>query len=142
MANGRISNAAAIVALDSLTDLLDVNGPGYVEIRVGAPPATLLTAASGALLGTLTLSATAFDGATDDDPGATADAAAITGDTSADADGDAGYYRGYDGNALAIIQGDITDTGTGTGDMLLDSITVTTGDTINITAWTITFPEV
>jgi hypothetical protein len=142
MANGRISNAAAIVALDALTDLLDVNGPGTVEIRVGAPPATLLTAASGALLGTLTLAATAFVGATDDTDKATASADTITGDTSADADGTAGYYRAYDGNSLAVVQGDITTTGVGTGDMLLDSTTVTTGDTINITAWDISFPEV
>ena len=141
MADGRISNAAAIVALDALLDLLDVNGPGTVAIRTGTPPATLLTADSGTLLGTLTLSATAFGGATDDDPGATADAASITGDTSADADGTAGYYRAYDGNSLAVIQGDITTTGVGTGDMLLDSTSVTTGDTINITAWTVTFPE-
>jgi hypothetical protein len=142
MADGRISNAAAIVALDALLNLLDVNGPGTVAIRTGSPPATLLTADSGTLLGTLTLAATAFDGATDDDPGATADAASITGDSAADNDGTAGYYRAYDGNSLAVIQGDITTTGVGTGDMLLDSTTVTTNDTINITAWTVTFPEV
>jgi hypothetical protein len=142
MANGRISNAAAIVALDSLTDLLDVSGPGYVEIRTTPQPTNLLDAATGTLLGTLVLSNPAFIGSTDDNPGATASADTITGDSDADAGGEAFWYRGYNGAGLAVIQGDITDTGTGTGDMLLDSTTVTAGDTINITQWIITFPEV
>lgn len=129
----RISVAAANAAADAITALPDVSGPGYVEIRTGTQPATVATAASGTLLGTLTLSATAFGAAS----GGVCTAATITGDTSADATGTAGYFRCYDGAGTAVIDGSITAT-SGGGDMELDSVSIVAGGTIDMTAWTIT----
>src|SRR5688572_78714 len=99
----RISNASAAAACDAVVDLLDGGaGAGYVEIRTGSQPATVATAASGTLLGTLTLSDPAFGAATTASP-AVATANAITSDTTADNSGTAGWYRAYDSTGTAII---------------------------------------
>lgn len=135
----RISNAAAAAAADAVVDLLDGGaGAGYIEVRTGAQPASVGTAATGTLLGTLTLSDPAFGAATSANP-AVATAAAITSDSSADASGTAGWFRGYDSAGTAVIDGSITATGGG-GDMELDNVTVVAGGTISISAWTISHP--
>jgi hypothetical protein len=139
VASPRISNAAAIAALNALTALLDAgSGPGYVEIREGAPPATLEDAATGDLLATLTLSDPAFPTAVDADPGAIATASAITGDTSADTTGTAGWFRAYDTNATPIIQGTC---GTAAADMILNTTSIVEAVAVVINSWTITLPE-
>lgn len=136
----RISQAAAAAALDAVVDRLDADAsPGFIEIRTGAQPATVATAASGTLLGTLTLSATAFGNATVASP-SVATAAAITDDSSADATGTAGWFRAYDGAAVAIDDGDITATGGG-GDMELDNINIVAGGVIAVSSWTISMPN-
>jgi hypothetical protein len=141
MANTRISNAAAIAGLDALLDLIDVGGTGTIEIRTGAPPATCETADSGTLLGTLTFAATAFAGAVDGTDKAVASrTASITGDSSADTGGTAAHFRSKSGGGTVVIQGDITAT-SGGGDLELDTVTVTAGDTIDITAYDVEFPE-
>lgn len=135
----RISNASAAAACDAVVDLLDAGtGAGYVEIRTGAQPASVGTAASGTLLGTLPLNATAFGAATTASP-AVATANAITDDSDADASGTAGWFRAYDGDDTAIIDGDITGTGGG-GDMELDDTSIVAGGTIAIDSWTVSHP--
>ncbi len=135
----RISNAAAIVATDVLVALLDAGaGAGYIEIRTGTQPADLSVAASGTLLGTLTLSDPAFGAAADDTQKATATANSITGDTAADADGTAGWFRAYDSNALAVIDGSV---GLAAADMILDDVTIVTNNIINVSSWTVTLSE-
>ena len=134
----RISTAAAKAACDGVVDLLDVGGAGYIEIRTGSQPATVATAASGTLLGTLTLSNPAFGNATTASP-AVATASAITSDTSADATGTAGWFRAYSGGGTAVIDGSITATGGG-GDMTLDSVSVVAGGTLAVTSWTVSHP--
>jgi hypothetical protein len=136
----RIANAAAKAAADAVVALLDGGtGAGYIEIRTGSQPASVGTAASGTLLGTLPLSDPAFGAATTASP-AVATADTITDDTTADASGTAGWFRAYDGDDTAIIDGDITTTGVGTGDMLLDDTAIVAGGTISITAWTVSMP--
>ena|SRR5688572_8308275 len=135
----RISTAAAKAACDAVVDLLDGGaGAGYIEIRTGSQPATVATAASGTLLGTLTLSDPAFGNATTASP-SVATASAITSDTNADASGTAGWFRGYDSSNTAIIDGSITATGGG-GDMTLDTVTIVAGGTIAVSSWTISHP--
>ncbi len=132
----RISNAARSAAADGVVDLIDAgSGPGTVQIRTGAQPATVATTATGTLLGTLTLSDPAFGSAVN----GVATAGTITGDSSADATGTAGWFRAFDSNGVAIIDGSITATGGG-GDMTLDVVSVIAGGTINITSWTVTQP--
>lgn len=127
-----ISTAAQNAAANAVAALL--NG-GHLEIRSGAMPATVGTAATGTLLGTLTLSATAFGGSSS----GVDTANAITGDSSADATGTAGYFRAYDSASVAVIDGTISATGGG-GELQLDNTSIVAGGTINVTAWTITMP--
>lgn len=135
----RISTGAAQAACNAVVDLLDGGaGAGYVEIRTGSQPATVATAASGTLLGTLTLSDPAFGNATAASP-SVATASAITSDTNADASGTAGWFRGYDSTGAAVIDGSITATGGG-GDMTLDTVSIVAGGTIALTSWTISHP--
>jgi len=136
----RITQAAAAAACDAAVDLLDGGaGAGYIEIRTGSQPATADTAASGTLLGTLTLSDPAFGAATTASP-AVATASAITSDTTADATGTAGWFRAYDSNDVAVIDGDITTVAVGTGDMQLDDTAVVAGGTIAVSSWTVSHP--
>lgn len=135
----RISTAAAKAACDAVVDLLDGGaGAAYVEIRTGAQPATVATAASGTLLGTLTCSDPAFGNATTASP-SVATASAITSDTSADASGTAGWFRAYDSAGTAIIDGSITGTGGG-GDMELDNTSIVAGGVIAISSWVVRHP--
>lgn len=135
----RISNAGAIAACNALVDLLDAGaGAAYIEIRTGTQPATVETAATGTLLATLTCSDPAFGNAADENPGAKATANAIASDTSADATGVAGWFRAYDSNNVAIIDGTCGTTGT---DMILDDDNITIGGVVACTSWTVTMPE-
>lgn len=136
MAVTHISVAAANAACNAIVDLLDAGaGAATIQIRTGSIPATVATAASGTLLGTLTCSDPAFGNASSQ----VATASSITGDTSADATGTAGYFRVLDSDSNAIIDGDITATGGG-GAMTLDSTSIVAGGTINVTSWTVTMP--
>lgn len=130
----RISDAARSAMADAIVDLIDGGaGAGYVEIRTGTQPATVATAASGTLLGTLTCSDPAFGSAS----AGVATANSITGDSSADATGTAGWFRVYDSNNTAIMDGSISTSG---ADMNLDSVSIVAGGTIDITSWTVTMP--
>lgn len=103
-----------------------------LEIRSGSAPATCATAASGTVLATLVLPS-------DWMAAASAGAKALLGtwtDASADATGTAGHFRINQG-ATCHMQGTVTATGGG-GDMTLDSLSITAGQTVNITAFTIT----
>ncbi len=136
----RISDTAATAACDAVVDLLDGGaGAATIEIRTGTQPAGVDAIATGTLLGTLTCTDPAF-GASGTNP-ATATAASITSDTNADASGTAGWFRGYDSNAVAVIDGNITTTAVGTGDMLLDDTAIVAGGTIAVTSWTVTMPD-
>lgn len=135
----RIGQGEAAAACDAVVDRLDAGaGAGYIEIRTGTQPATGDTAASGTLLGTLTLSDPAFGAATVASP-AVATAGAITSDTSADATGTAGWFRAYDSNAAQVIDGSITATGGG-GDMILDDVNIVADGTISVSSWTVNMP--
>ena len=136
MANTRLSNAAAIDALDAITANLN---SGSIKIFDGSIPADCEASDAGTVLAELSLSATAFAGATDANPGATADANSITGDSSANATGTAQYFRAYDsGGTNCIIQGDV---GTSGADLNLDTVSINSGDTVDINSWTLTLPE-
>lgn len=135
----RISTASAKAANDALVDTLDGgSGPAYVEIRTGGQPATVATAASGTVLGTLTCSDPAFGNATTASP-SVATAGAVTSDSVADASGAAGWFRAYDSTGAAHIDGTVTATGGG-GDMTLDDVNVIAGGVIALTSWTVSHP--
>ena len=136
--NTRISNVSSIAMLDALLALLNVGGAGTIEIRDGAIPANCIDADVGTLLATLTFNATAFQGATDANPGATANANTIIGESNAVA-GTAQYFRCKNNAGVVITQGEI---GTAGADMNLDTVTIATDDTVDLSDWDINLPEV
>ncbi len=135
MANGaKRSAAAANAACDAMLDLLDVGGAGTLKIYTvgGGVPATVATAISDqVLLGTLTLSATGFGSAS----AGVATAAAITGDTSADATGTASFFRLCNNAGTAVLQGLC---GTSASDLNLNTLSIVSGAAIDVTSLTIT----
>jgi hypothetical protein len=132
------SLVAAKAALDALLALLNVNAPGHIKIYTGAPPGDVETGATGTLLATLALSATAFPAsANNGTTGAIATANAITSGV-AGATGTAGYLRACDGNGLAVVQGNIA---TSAADFVINSTSITSGDTVAVSAWTVTLPN-
>ncbi len=124
-----ITIAARNAAGTALTDLVN---SGSIEIRTGSSPG-VDSAATGTLLGTLPLSATAFGTWS----AGSATANAITQDASADATGTAGYFRALNSGSGAVIDGDVGTSGT---DMILNSVAITAGATIDITSWVINHP--
>jgi hypothetical protein len=127
-----ISTQARNDAGDSIVDLIDIgstNPNGVIEIRTGAIPATPQVAATGTLLATLNLSKPAFgafsNGSTYANP--------ISNDTSADGTGIASWFRIYDRDNNAIIDGEITIAGGG-GDIEFDDINFIKSGSVAITS--------
>lgn len=134
MATGfKISTATRNALADAFADIHDGGTPpATIKIRTGAPPTNVADASSGTLLGTLTMSATAFGAASS---GAVT-AAAITSDTSADNSGTAGHFRVYQGGAgdtAALYQGTAGESGD-TPDMTFDNKTIVAGGVIAISS--------
>jgi hypothetical protein len=137
--NFKLSTSARDAACNAIVDLIDAGtGAGRIEIRVGAPPTNVGDASSGTLLGTLTFSATAFGASSS----GVATAAAITSDTSADASGDAGYFRIYQGaggDTAALMQGTAGEAAD-TPDLTFDNKSIVLAGTIAISSMTVTVP--
>jgi hypothetical protein len=110
-----------------------VGATAVLKIFTGSPPANVAAADSGSLLVSATLPS-------DWMAAASSGSKAKSGtweDTSADGTGNAGHWRLYasDGTT-AHAQGTITVTGGG-GDMTLDNISITTGQNVTVTSFTI-----
>lgn len=127
-----MSIAAAKGALDNILANLNTGGHCNIEIRTGAMPATTLTADAGTLLATLAGSATAFPASTSDGAGnATATANAVTSATAV-ATGTAGHFRAINGAGTVILMGTC---GTSAADMILNTTSITSGDSVACTSW-------
>lgn len=104
-----------------------------LEIRSGSPPADCATADSGTLLASLSLPS-------DWMAAASSGSKAKSGtweDTSANNTGTAGHFRVKDsGGTTTHMQGTVTATGGG-GDLTLDNTSIAAGQTVTITAFTI-----
>ncbi len=124
---------------DIRNDLLDgidaTFNSGTLEIREGAQPANADAAATGTVLVTITLPADSFGAAA---AGAKAKAGTWE-DTSADATGTAGWFRLKNGADTRRIDGNITVT-SGGGELELDSLSITAGQTVTITTFTLNMP--
>lgn len=132
-----MSILGAKAALDAVTALIGAGG--HLIIRSGAPPATTLTADSGTIGATLALSSTAFAASTSltSNGLATATANAITSDTNAANSITAGHFRLKTSGAVTIMQGTV---GTSSADLILNTTTITAGDTVACTAFVATLP--
>ena len=123
------SRNAALDAIETAT-----GASAVLKIRSGAAPASVATADSGTVLATLNLPADWL-------AAAAAGSKSLSGtwqDASADAAGTAAHFRVYatDGTT-AHIQGSITATGGG-GDMTLDNVSIAAGQSVSVTAFTLT----
>lgn len=120
---------------------IDEGGAGSVKIYSGTIPASVSVAISSeVLLAECPLSSTSFNAITDADPGAQAIAGPITSDTSANAGGDAEFFRIENGNGDEIIQGTAGEAADST-DMTLDNKTIIVGNTVSISNITLSHPE-
>jgi hypothetical protein len=135
-----ITNAVAQSMLTAFSTATDAGTAAVINIYSGTVPADADTALSGnTLLAQLTMSGTAFGAPTDLAPGARITAAAITSDSSADATGTASFFRILTQNAGTVVaQG---TAGTATSDLILNTVSITSGSTVSITAATVTLPE-
>ena len=137
--NFKISTAVRDAMTNAAVDRVDTGtGVGRIEIRVGAPPANVADASSGALLGTLTFAITSFGASAT----GTATADPIVSDIDAAASGDAGYFRVYQGAAAdtaAEWQGTAGEAAD-TPDMTFNNKTIVAGGTIAISSFTFTTP--
>jgi len=132
MANApKRSAAAANAACDAMAALLNT-GTLKIYTAGSGVPATVATAITDqVLLGTLTLSATAFAGSV----AGVATANAITGDTSADATGTASFFRLLNSGGTAVLQGLC---GTSASDLNLNTLSIVAGADIEVTSLTLT----
>lgn len=137
--NLKLSTTGRNSMIDALADLVDTGTPpGRIEIRTGAPPTNVGDASTGTLLGTLLFSNPAYGAAAT----GTCQENAITSDTSADASGDAGYFRVYAGasaDTAALWQGTAGEAAD-TPDLTFDEKSIVAGGTIAITDFSITMP--
>jgi hypothetical protein len=130
------------IVASGLLDAFDTTG--RINLYTGSQPATAATAASGTLLGTLTLASDS----------ASAGAAGVctfntvTSDTSADASGTAGWGRVYlTGDTVPGSTADSDDkrldfsVGTSGADVNFDTVTFVAGGTIAISSLSITLPS-
>lgn len=135
----RISTQARNDAGDSIVDLIDTGNTvtnGYIEIRDGSIPANPQTAATGKILATLQLSVPAFKSFNN----GTAQANTISDDTQVDATGTATWFRIYNRNKIAIMDGVVTVTGEG-GDIQFDNVNFIAGGVVSITSLLATMPQ-
>lgn len=131
----RISASAANAAADAVAALLNAGaGPGTIEVRSGAQPATVATGATGTLLGTFTLNDPAFAAAV---AGVAAlDVAPTVSFTGVAAD-TAGWFRAYDSNGVAVFDGACATSG---AQLNLSTTSITIGLVVTVTSGTLTQP--
>ena len=132
----KISTAMRNAMADAAADRHDApDGPAFIEIRTGAPPATPATADSGTLLATCNMSATAYGAASS----GTCQENPITSDTNADASGTAGHFRVKD-DSTVLMQGTAGEAAD-SPDLVFDDKDIVAGGTVAITNFAITQPE-
>jgi hypothetical protein len=120
---------------DYLAGRLDTgSGAGYIEIRSGTRPAGPATTATGTLLATVTLADPAF-GAASSGVSTLTNPASVT----AVATGTASWFRAFASDGTARFDGRVTATGGG-GDLTLTSVSITSGQSVDVTGGTLTQP--
>lgn len=139
-----ITNAAAVVGLDAIADLVDGgSGAGTLRFYSGTVPTDADTALSGnTLLAQITLSDPAFAGSTDGTGKATAaiDTTPALTDSSANATGTASFFRILDSDSTVVVQGSVTAT-SGGGDIELTTVSIVASAEVTVTSFNLEMPE-
>jgi hypothetical protein len=135
----RISTVARNDACNAVVDRIDnggTNPAGHIEIRTDTMPGNPQTAATGTLLATLNFSNPAFQPAVN---GVT-NVNTIADDNDIDATGVAGWFRFYDRDGNAIMDGTITTIGGG-GDLEFNNVQFVKEGIAQIHDFSVTMPE-
>ena len=137
----KINNVSARAACDAINALINAGaGDSHVSVYNGTRPVTPETAVGAQLLLVdFPLPDPIFPGAIQVGTNATATANAIPAATATD-DGTATWFRVFDGNGVAVQDGDVSDT-SGAGDMKLANVNIVDGITVTIVSWTATVPQ-
>lgn len=137
----KFANAPAIAACDAIVDLIDVGTPAStLVIYSGAQPANPGVAIGAQVpLVTFALPDPAFGNAAAVSGGAAASMNAVTS-VAAAATGTAAFFRIFDGNGAAIMDGVVSDT-SGSGDVKLSSTSIVSGVDISVVSLTFTQPK-
>ncbi len=135
-----LSNAVVLAMLDALDTAANAGTAAVINIYDGSVPADAdASIGASTLLAQLTMDATAFGAAADANPNGTLTAAAITDDSSANNTGTATYFRVLTQDAgTTICQGTV---GTSAADLVMNTVSFTSGSTVSITSFVITMPE-
>jgi hypothetical protein len=109
-----------------------IGASAVLKIRSGSVPANCAAADSGTVLATINLPSDWMDAAT----GGTKSKAGTWTDASADASGTAAHFRLYASDGTTChAQGTV---GTSATDMIVDSVSFTSGQSFTVTAFTLT----
>lgn len=135
MANNPLPyDASVIAAVNAFTALCN---SGFIKIYTGTQPA-LNGAVTGTLLATMTFSATAFPTATASGGTVTATANAITSGTAGNT-GTAGYFALVKSDGTTIVA--TGSVGTSGADLNLNTLTITSGNTVSCSSFLVTMAE-
>lgn len=130
--NPKLAVARRNEALDAM---LNNANSGFLRIYDGTQPTDADTALGAqVLLAELTMNATAFGAAA----AGAASANAITQDSAANASGTATWFRLVEsGGTNVIMDGSV---GTSSANLILNSVAISSGAAVSVTAFTVTFP--
>lgn len=132
--NLKITALTRSAAADAIVDRLDTGGAGTIKIYTGTQAATADTALGAqTLLVTITLSATAFGSASSGV--ATLAGTPLSG--TAVASGTATWFRMANGAGTTVMDGSV---GTSTSDLIVNTTTIASGNTVTVSSGTVTMP--
>lgn len=130
----QMSTSVRNALLDAIES--DAGTAAILKIRSGSVPATCATADSGTVLASMTLPSDWMSAASSGSKSKTG----TWSDPSADATGTAAHFRIYKSDGTTcVMQGTVTATAGG-GDLTLDSTSITLGQTVTISTFTLTAP--
>lgn len=134
-----ISTLARNGAGDYIVDLIDTGSTltnGYLQIRTGTKPSSPQVAATGTLLATLNFANPAFASFNN----GSAYANPVASDTNTPASGVAGYFRVYNRNNVAVLDGNVSLTGD-SGDIQFDNVNFVIGGVVAISSLLAIMPQ-
>lgn len=127
----QLSAAVRNAILDVIESTIGTSA--VLKVRTGSLPANVAASDAGTVLASLTLPSDWLAAAS----GGAKAKSGTWQDASADASGTAGHFRLYASDGTTChMQGTVTATGNG-GDLTLDSLTITAGQTVTITGFTL-----
>lgn len=133
----RLPVASRNAAADAIADRVDAgSGSGLLRIYTTPQPASADLSPTGTLLATFTTNDPAFGAA------GTGTANLITTptiSTTGTGAGDAAWFRLLDSTGATVLDGSVTASGGG-GDLVMNTVTVSVGLALQLTAGTITMP--